>query len=583
MLPCRRQMTGAISTRRSSALKTSIRALRRSAPAADRGAATGTLLPGGLGPDAFGNTAFSIAPQFVDISATGKKILVGVNDGFQQLTSLSGFKPSFYGTTYSSVFVSSNGLITFGSGNSSFVNTDLSAAPLQAAIAPFWNNLVVSGGLNSAVLWQVQGTGANQRLILQWNQCSFYAGNHTGLLTFEAILNADGSIIFNYKNLTTGDYGSNGAAATVGIENTAADPGDRLLVSYESTFGNLIGNGKSIEITATPPTGTPVTAYYAFTLAAGQTVSIADSDELGTSTVSVGLLNSKGASVASGTAPGNGSFVSSSINNFVAKTAGTYYATVTGTSGTSYSLVVTRSADFGLETNGTSATAQNITGTGGVLSEIGSASLPISAPTDNWYSINLTAGTQITLQAYVLGDPVAQFVDTLEPQFTLYDPTLSNAILSSPDPVSGLQSITATAAVTGTYRVDINGDNGGEYFLSVATTPPLVPLTALGHSSALASGTGTSSAVGTALPLAPASASSQAPAVNSTTAVKSLSTAGSGSTVASSSSQVASSVTHPATPVASSSITAELQDLIFAQIGATDDRTSLIFRPLGLA
>ncbi len=337
---------------------------------AQRGAVVGTLVPGDLGPDGFGYSAVAIAPQFVDISATGKKILVGVNDGFQQLTSLSGFKPSLYGTTYTSVFVSSNGLITFGSGNASFVNTDLTAAPLQAAIAPFWGNLVVSGGVNSAVLWQVQGTGANQRLILQWNQCSFYAGNHTGQLTFEAILNADGSMIYNYKNLTTGDYGSNGASATVGVENTAADAGDRLLVSYQSAFGNLIGNGKSLEITASPPVGTTtVTAYYAFTLFAGQTVSVAAADQSG-ATVSVGLLNPKGTRVASGAAPGNGSTVDSAIDNFVATTDGIYYATVSGVSGTAYSLVVTAGADFGLETNGTFDTAQDISGTGGVLSKI---------------------------------------------------------------------------------------------------------------------------------------------------------------------------------------------------------------------
>ena len=365
---------------------------------AQRGAAVGTLFPGDVGPDGFGHAAVSIAPQFVDISATGKKILVGVNDGFQQLTSLSGFKPTFYGTTYTSVFVSSNGLITFGSGNSSFVNTNLSATPLQAAIAPLWNNLVVSGGLNSAVLWQVQGTGANQRLIVQWNQCSFYAGNHTGLLTFEAILNADGSIIFNYKNLTTHDYGSNGAAATVGVENTATDPGDRLLISYESAAGNLVGTGKSIEITANPPTGmTTETAYYAFTLFAGQTVSIAGAGQ-GGSTVSVGLLNSKGASLAAATAPGNGSTVDSAINNFVATADGTYYATVTGISGSAYSVVVTAGADFGLETNGAFETAQDITGTGGVLSKV------IASVTDNWYSVNLSAGTQISLQAFIPGD-----------------------------------------------------------------------------------------------------------------------------------------------------------------------------------
>ena len=332
---------------------------------AQRGAAVGTLVPGGLTPDAFGYTGFTIASQFVDISGTGTAILAGIDDGFQKLTSLSGFKFSFYGTTYGALFVSSNGLITFGSGNASFVPTDLTTAPPQAAIAPLWGNLVVSGGLNSAVYWKVLGTGASQRLILQWNQCSFYAGNHTGQLTFEAILNADGSIIYNYKNLNTGDYGSGGAAVTVGIKDAGTQGGNRLLASYESAFGNLVGSGDSLEITASPPPGMKVTAYYAFTLAAGQTASIAAAGQ-GAASVSVGLLNPNGTKVASGAAPGNGSTVNSAIDNFVAPKAGIYYAAVTGTSGSAYSVVVTEGADFGLETDGTFAKAQNISGTGGV-------------------------------------------------------------------------------------------------------------------------------------------------------------------------------------------------------------------------
>jgi Bacterial Ig-like domain len=544
---------------------------------AQRGAAVGTLLPGDVGPDGFGYTGIAIPSQFVDISATGKKILVGVNDGFQQLTALSGFKFSLYGATYTSVFVSSNGLITFGSGNPSFVNTDLTTAPLQAAIAPLWANLVVSGGLNSAVDWQVQGTGANQRLILQWNQCSFYAGNHTGVLTFEAILNADGSIIFNYKNLTTGDYGSNGASATVGIENTAADAGDRLLVSYQSALGGLIGNGKSIEITANPPQGMTFTetAYYAFTLFAGQTVSIAAAGQDGSS-VAVGLINASRVHVASGTAPGNGSTVDSAINNFVAPAAGTYYATVTGTSGSAYSIVVTAGADFGLETNGTIDTAQNITGTNGVLSKI----LPSGSPSENWYSVNLTAGAEIDLQAYVLGAAAgAEFENTLTPQIELYDPSVALVGSSVVDPNTGLQSLSAIADVTGAYLVHVFGANAstGEYFLSVATIPPIINTTAFAGANVLASGLAAIGAAavsaGSPVPSGLAAAANSTPAVNGPAAI------------ASSSPKIATVVSPlPTQRVAASrathavsSVAAKLHDLIFAQFGIDGDGSALNF------
>jgi hypothetical protein len=457
---------------------------------AQRGAAVGTLLPGDIGPDAFGYTGLTIAPQFVDISGTGKPILVGVNDGFQRLSSLSGFKFSLYGTTYADLYVSSNGLITFGSGNASFVPTDLTTAPPQAAIAPLWANLVVSGGLNSAVYWKVLGTGATQRMIVQWNQCSFYAGNHTGRLTFEVILNADGSIIYNYKNLTTGDYGSGGAAAAVGVKDagTQTPDGNRLLVSYESAGNQFVGSGKSVEITSvpTPIAATTETAYYAFTLSAGQTASIAAAGQ-GAASVSVGLLNSKGTKLATAAAPGNGSTVDSAIDNFVAPAPGVYYATVTGASGSAYSLVVTAGADFGLETNSTFDTAQDITPAGGVLSKV---LADPATPTENWYSVNLTAGTEIDLQAYIPGGSAGgEFENSLTPQFELYDPSDTLVASSDVDPSTGLQSLSATADVDGAYRVRVFGANftAGEYFLSVSTIPPVVDQAAFAGGAALGS------------------------------------------------------------------------------------------------
>src|SRR5262249_48597800 len=57
---------------------------------AQRGAVLGTLA-GGVGPDGFGYTAISIAPQFTDISGTGTSILVGSDNSNQRLNHLSGF------------------------------------------------------------------------------------------------------------------------------------------------------------------------------------------------------------------------------------------------------------------------------------------------------------------------------------------------------------------------------------------------------------------------------------------------------------------------------------------------------------
>jgi hypothetical protein len=80
-----------------------------------------------IGPDAFGYVADTAAVGlFQDISATGTQILANDDDVAVAVPMTVGFP--FYGVTYSQVFVATNGLLTFGSGNTTFVNTDLNVA-----------------------------------------------------------------------------------------------------------------------------------------------------------------------------------------------------------------------------------------------------------------------------------------------------------------------------------------------------------------------------------------------------------------------------------------------------------------------
>lgn len=443
---------------------------------AQRGAALGTITSS-IGPDGFGYSAVAITPQFVDISGTGTAILAGADDTFTRLRSnsnLSGFSFNLYGTNYTSFFVNANGMITFGSGltgTSSFSNSDLTSTPSQAIIAPLWDDWVVTGGTQSAVYYQAQGSGSSQRLVVQWNDVSMYQGAQTGQVTFQVILNADGTMIFNYKNLASGDAAAGGATATVGIKNSGTQGSNRLLVSFNSASSPYVATGKSLEIGV--GLTTTATDVYAFTLAAGQTTSLAATGQKG-ATVSVALQNAQGTTLAAGASPGSGSSVNSAINNFVASATGTYYAVVTGTTGASYSLVVTRNAAFGNETNGTFAAAQSLGGAHGALGSILAAP---STPTENWYSIGLAAGNAIQLQTFTLGDPNAEFENDLAPLIQLYSPT---DVLLTSGPGNGNQSLSASVATTGVYRIRVLGSNStsGEYYLSAAidSAPPMATI-----------------------------------------------------------------------------------------------------------
>src|SRR5262249_41948432 len=102
----------------------------------------------------------------------------------------------------------------------------------------------------------------------------------------------------------------------------------------------------------------PVTPdFYAFTLAAGDTATVALQSLTG-GAVEVRLVNSAGQTLAQGIAGATN--LTRRINNFSATAADTYFLSVTGATNTDYNLVVTRNADFDTEGNNTTAVAQSL-------------------------------------------------------------------------------------------------------------------------------------------------------------------------------------------------------------------------------
>src|SRR5205085_7201573 len=91
----------------------------------------------------------AVATAFEDVSGTGTVIagLTGQDDASVSIP--IGFSFQLYGTSYTSVFVSSNGLLSFGVADTAFTNADLTTTPAEAAIAPFWDDFIVTGGANS--------------------------------------------------------------------------------------------------------------------------------------------------------------------------------------------------------------------------------------------------------------------------------------------------------------------------------------------------------------------------------------------------------------------------------------------------
>jgi subtilisin family serine protease len=220
---------------------------------------------GAGGPDEYGYSWIDSnepgGPQFLwtDISQSGTAISLG-DDAFQLVTLPFSFP--FYDDEKSEIRVSSNGYLTFSTSATDYSNDPIpSTATPNDIIAPFWDDLNPSGG------GTIHYLSENQRFIVQYTNVPPYSyGGGSGDYTFQVILNAGGSILFQYLDM-------NGAvnSATVGIENGSGADGletafntsyitDELAISYslkpewisnvEPSSGRILANGSS-EISVT--------------------------------------------------------------------------------------------------------------------------------------------------------------------------------------------------------------------------------------------------------------------------------------------------------------------------------------------
>ena len=170
--------------------------------------------------DAFGYTASNaVTFSYLDVSSTGTSVLANSDDATKTLALPFGFR--FYGTTYNSLCVSTNGLITFGGCPTDDMTTrDLTAQPLPGnlpLIAPFWMDLTFGVPGSGAVYYQVSGTTGARQFVLQWN--NVHALNGADALNFEVVLReGTNTVLFQYNKVDSGDVNVNqGAGATVGI------------------------------------------------------------------------------------------------------------------------------------------------------------------------------------------------------------------------------------------------------------------------------------------------------------------------------------------------------------------------------
>ena len=209
-----------------------------------------------IGPDTFGYTGRSnsdpggIAFNWTDISGTGTRL--GQGDDTVFATALgSGF--SFYGTTYNSANVSTNGNIQFNSSSAAFSDTPLLASAFGATIFVFWDDLIF-GGMPQGVYYQYLASGVHPGLsgptsVMQWT--GFFCCNGVPGVQVQALLeHATGRILVQYDNANNFGRGT-GNSATIGIQ-AAGTSGSSSLQWLGSGSGQLVSPQSTVLFSSVP-------------------------------------------------------------------------------------------------------------------------------------------------------------------------------------------------------------------------------------------------------------------------------------------------------------------------------------------
>ncbi len=212
-----------------------------------------------LAADGYGYTAASHSFEAIHLAPDDQGVTTVLSNADDDTASidLGSNTFNFYGKTYTgddSLFANSNGLLTFETAESTFLNGDLGTDISERAIAPLWDDWVSDDSLPGEALTKLDNTGgsaAPDRLIVQWN-ADHYSGSATPVL-FQAILQLNtgatpGNITFNYVNIDTGDpETAEGASAIVGIKDLGIQGPNQLQISNQHASPS-IGDGKAILI-----------------------------------------------------------------------------------------------------------------------------------------------------------------------------------------------------------------------------------------------------------------------------------------------------------------------------------------------
>jgi subtilisin family serine protease len=184
------------------------------------------------GPDGYGNFWIDSdeagGPVYNWVEINGVGTIPGSGDDGNYGPFGLGFNFDFYGTTYDAVNICTNGFLSFTSTATTYTNQGIpNSADPNCLVAPFWDDLNPSTG--GTIYYYADA--ANQRFIVEWDGVNHYYDSSPE--TFQVILNADGTILYQYQTVAL----NNGC--TIGIENQDGNDGLQIVFNADYLHSNM--------------------------------------------------------------------------------------------------------------------------------------------------------------------------------------------------------------------------------------------------------------------------------------------------------------------------------------------------------
>ena len=202
-----------------------------------------------------------ITYDWIDISTVGTELNLGDDEAASVALP---FSFDFYGETNDTINISSNGYLTFGDNATEYDNYGITDSyNFDNFIAPFWDDLNPD---YSGSIYHHYDAEQN-RFIVQYQNVARYEVENA--LTFQTILNSDGSIVYQYQELNTAVD-----SATVGLENADGDAGLQIVYDNNNDLNPYLENGLAIEFT--PINSSDTINTQEVSIAPGETVSEID-------------------------------------------------------------------------------------------------------------------------------------------------------------------------------------------------------------------------------------------------------------------------------------------------------------------